>query len=85
MIYEGVVLVINVFRYPTTLDKERAMRWVYYEYDHSTDIYDEATDQVSKTELKEMLKVLKSDSNRARKQRKISNSAHTTQLQTSNN
>ncbi|XP_063712601.1 large ribosomal subunit protein bL19m-like [Symsagittifera roscoffensis] len=49
--------------YLTPLDRERARRHVYYEYDHSKDIYDDATDQVSQAELRELAKVLSQKDN----------------------
>jgi len=44
--------------YLTTLDEERATRHIYYEYDRSQDIYDDATDQVSQSELKDIQTIL---------------------------
>merc|ERR1712062_890787 len=53
------IVVINLLnRYLTTLDAERAARHIYYEYDRSQDIYDDATDQVSQSELKDIQTIL---------------------------
>merc|ERR1712117_1008276 len=44
--------------YLTTLDEERATRHIYYEYDRSQDIFDDATDQVSQSELRDIQTIL---------------------------
>ena len=57
------------FRYLTTLDAERARRHVYYEYDRSKDIYDDATDQVSQRELRDIQKILAKGTSKPQKNR----------------
>ncbi|XP_075262942.1 large ribosomal subunit protein bL19m-like [Convolutriloba macropyga] len=55
--------------YLTTLDAERARRHVYYEYDRSKDIYDDATDQVSQRELRDIQKILAKGTSKPKKNR----------------